>query len=57
MKNINQSGMEMVMTGISGNPREGTATEVASVALFLASEDSSYVNGQCIALDGGWSAY
>lgn len=57
MSNINQDGMQMVMTGISGNPREGSGTEVATVALFLASEDSSYVNGQTIALDGGWTAY
>lgn len=27
--------------------------EVAHLAMFLASEDSSYVNGQAIAVDGG----
>lgn len=57
MSHINQTGMQRVMTGIAGNPREGTSAEVASVALFLASSDASYMNGQCIALDGGWTAY
>ena len=36
--------------------RTGLPSEVAKVAIFLASEESSYVNGQVIAVDGGcWS--
>ena len=40
------------------NPlRRGAApSEMAEVALFLASDRSSYVNGQAIAVDGGLSA-
>jgi NAD(P)-dependent dehydrogenase (short-subunit alcohol dehydrogenase family) len=33
--------------------RAGLPAEIATVALFLASDESSYVNGQCIKVDGG----
>ncbi len=35
--------------------REGTAEDVANAVHFLASSQGSYINGQSIALDGGWS--
>jgi NAD(P)-dependent dehydrogenase (short-subunit alcohol dehydrogenase family) len=34
----------------------GRPEEIATVALFLASDDSSYVNGVELAVDGGFSA-
>ena len=35
--------------------RIGTAEEVGKVALFLASDDSSFITGQCIQVEGGAS--
>ena len=35
--------------------RMANAEEISSVALFLATELSSYVNGQNIIVDDGWS--
>ncbi|MFL6517955.1 MAG: SDR family oxidoreductase, partial [Bacillus sp. (in: firmicutes)] len=31
--------------------------EIANIALFLASDESSFVNGTVITVDSGWTAY
>lgn len=35
--------------------RIGTAEEVAQLALYLASDESAYITGTAIAIDGGWT--
>jgi len=37
--------------------RIGKPTEVASAVAFLAMPASSYITGQCLAIDGGFSVY
>lgn len=35
--------------------RAGKADEIAKLALFLASDDSDYMNGTEVYMDGGWT--
>lgn len=37
--------------------RLGKTHEIATLALFLASDSAAYINGQAIVADGGWSTY
>jgi NAD(P)-dependent dehydrogenase (short-subunit alcohol dehydrogenase family) len=49
-------GTEKKIGQLNPLKRGGNADEIARVALFLASEEASYVNGQAWAVDGGLSA-
>jgi NAD(P)-dependent dehydrogenase (short-subunit alcohol dehydrogenase family) len=48
---------DRIMTGMALNPRTGEPSEIAQAALFLASDDASFMNGHIMVVDGGWSAY
>ncbi|WP_340397563.1 SDR family oxidoreductase [Paenibacillus sp. FSL E2-0202] len=56
MKNINEFGVSRTQLTQAVIPRVGTPEEIAQVALFLASDDSSFVNGAIIAADAGWTS-
>lgn len=56
-KEANQEGMNKAMAGATFNPRNGEPEDIARVALFLASQDASFVNGTVITADAGWTAY
>src|SRR5947207_565463 len=51
-----QRGTEQKIGQLNPLMRGAHADEVARVALFLGSDESSYVNGQAWAVDGGLSA-
>ena len=44
------------MTAIAGVGRMGRPDEIAAAALYLASDESSFVTGSALMIDGGWSA-
>lgn len=48
---------DRIMPGMALNPRTGEPDEIAKVALFMTSEDASFVNGAVWVADGGWTAY
>ena len=37
--------------------RIGTPDDIKGITVFLSSEASSYITGQCISVDGGWTAW
>lgn len=55
--NPNQFGYERCIAGAASMPRMGEPMEIATTALFLACDDSSFVNGTVLTADGGWTAY
>lgn len=50
------AGKEYKLGQLNPLRRAGQAGEIAATALFLASSESSYINGQALAVDGGLSS-
>jgi NAD(P)-dependent dehydrogenase (short-subunit alcohol dehydrogenase family) len=53
----NPFGYERCTSGGASMPRMGEPIEIATAALFLATDASSFVNGSVLTADGGWTAY
>jgi len=57
MTKITPMVQDRIMTGMALNLRIGEPNEIATAALFLASDDASFINGAVLVVDGGWSSY
>jgi NAD(P)-dependent dehydrogenase (short-subunit alcohol dehydrogenase family) len=53
MEAVMSPEMKAVFESVIPRGEMGRPEEIASVALFLASDDSSYVNGMELVVDGG----
>lgn len=57
MTNVDEFGMQIATRGLNLLPKAGTIQDISNIAIFLASEESAYINGVTLAADAGWSAY
>lgn len=57
MVNVSEFGGARQYSGMGTMPRAGKAAEIAEVAVFLASDAASFVNGVALPVDAGWASY
>ncbi len=52
-----QIGVETMQKTFTTMPAPANPKEIARVALFLVSDQSTYINGSIVVADGGWTSY
>lgn len=53
----NMDGFGRIQSVHAMMPGTGEVSDIASAALFLASDESAFISGQILAVDGGWTAF
>ena len=53
---MDPAGVARSQTWYAAIPGQLKATDIANLALFLASDESKMINGACIPADAGWTA-
>jgi NAD(P)-dependent dehydrogenase (short-subunit alcohol dehydrogenase family) len=54
---VSKEMSELLSLGLQLNPRVGKPKEIAEIALFLASDNSSMINGAVLVADAAWTAF
>lgn len=52
----NMAGYGRLQAILAAAPKPGPAESIANAALFLAGDESAYINGDVLVVDGGWIA-
>ncbi len=53
----NPAGYQKLAPVIALGPAPGEATDIANAALFLASDESAFISGVVLPVDGGWTSF
>ena len=53
----NMNGYSRLQGVLQLSPPQGEASDIANAALFLASDDSAYISGVIMPVDGGWISF